>query len=367
MNNVTTLPKPPLKLAEMTKTASEHSYMLTAYADNREMHPASILSVEVCAQIDAELGSVLDQTCSMSFATKAFAKLMAYYAPRASDNSEALDAYTAVMLEELQRFPPPVLREVLPEFGRTHPHRPHVSEVCMACQAELDRLQRLRRGLERMGRQRAEQQRKAAEEQDKREREAVAAAERDANAVSVFGSEGVRPGDYAAAERTFLMIESRRGGGFHSPWMTWSGLVRKTDPWPAWIAAPMRRAGIFGRAELAVRRGQGNMAALAEVHRLILAGDDAGARHLCDDMEATAIKVADVDPYRPHPLLDGVAVLAEAFRSMLDEPAAKVEDAGPGVELEPVRGPSESPDAYLKRHSEWWDRVNGPAAPAAAE
>lgn len=311
------------KVEDMIRTASDHRYSLDEWSSNRQ---SVVLSTDVSAQILGEVTSVLSQDCTPNQAATAFSRLMACYPQPVKGPQEAADAYATIMMEEMQRFPLPVLRQVLPEFYRTHTFRPSVAEICIACQEELDKLKRYRRGLERMEAFRAQEQKKRDEAKAAREKAEAYAAEQDDRAVECFGADGVCPGDYAGADRTFQMIPSVGQAGFHSAWMRWNQLLRR-DEWPPWLSTPMRLAGIFGRAELAVRRGQATIDQLEEICDALFDVADQDVRGLLDKIEAAAIKNAGPCVEQALPVPRVVLDMVWRFDDLLNAPITDQEVA----------------------------------------
>ncbi|MDB5358866.1 MAG: hypothetical protein JWO51_163 [Rhodospirillales bacterium] len=326
MSSVITLAAQPPKLADMIRTARQHQYTLDAWAEHRR---SSLLPVDVANQIRAEVMAVLVQACTSQEALRAFGRLMACYPPRSGVEQDEVDAYTAVMLEEIQRFPLPIIREALPEFSRTHAFRPSVAEVSMACQASVNRLSRFLGGLDRMERCRAEDLTRLREAEARANKTAAWVAERDALSVERFGTAGVHPGDYAGADRTFQMLSAVVGSdGLRSPWMLWLTLLPAKGEWKPWVSVPMLRAGIFGRIELSVRRGQATMTELAEIHQHLLRGDTTAARQMSDLIEMRSVDLTTAPPSSsddPLPVPPGVGMMLPQFRELLNDPAP---DAG---------------------------------------
>lgn len=365
----------PPKLADLLATTSQHQFGLERWADGNATH---LLPVEVVTQIRAEVNGVLAQGCTPNQAAAAFAKLMACYPQPVRGGQDAADGYSAIMLEEMQRYPLPVLRQVLPDFYRTHAFRPAVAEICLACDEEVNKLHRVNRGLDRMERFRAEKLAKQAEEQDRREKAAAFAIEQDRRAVDTFAEAGVRAGDFVAADATFRLIQS---SGYPSPWMRWFQLIPSNAQWPAWLGVPMAKAAIFGRTELALRRRSAAMDDLYEVHRMLIDCDDIdAARQKLDEIESLPVENPGASYEQPGGASAEVIMLADAFRFLLVEPeparaaeetpvpAPGIDGLAANVELdpEPLRGPSEGADEFLARHAAWWERICGDEPSPAA-
>ena len=283
-----------------------------------------VLSNDVAAAIRSELAAVIDRGSSKQIAVRFGAKLLAAYPARASDTQDDLRAYAALVLEELQRFSPEILAAGLPKFWRTHTFRPSVGEISIFLDGEVELFRRLRHGFERMELQRAaiEAERVAAEVRAEAGR-ARAAAD-DAEAVRQFGSNGVQPGDYRGAMRLFMLIRPARQSE-RSPWLRWVGLLRPGQDWPKRLALPMRRGGIFGRAQLGWAREQATIDELAMVQKHLIDGDEQAARDLVGEIERRPVdpaKASKVDPDRLGTVPPEVTALAEAFRDLLIEPVA---------------------------------------------
>jgi hypothetical protein len=315
-------------LADITSTAHRHRLDLSEWAAGRH---GAMLALDVSQRVASELSVVVESKCPPQVAAKRVARLLACYPSRASDNGADLEAYASVMLEEVQRFPDAILAEVLPDFSRTKPFRPSVAEIAIACQAELDKLHAFQFGLDRMGRYRAQEQAKAAEEQGRREKSAALAIEQDARAVRCFGAQGVCPGDFAGAGRTFQILR-RLGTVSESPWMKWYGLVRPSADWAPWLALPMQRAGIFGRAHLGWARGQATIEELAVVQKHLADGDERAARTIVGEIEQRPLapeKAVNVDLDRIGVVSQEIEALAEVFRDLLTEPVAGAAEMAP--------------------------------------
>lgn len=313
MSDITTFTGRAQTLSDITSTATKHRFVLGEWSAGRK---SIVLSIAESERVASELAAIIGTKCPPQVAAKRVARLLACYPSRASDNRADLEAYASVMLEEVQRFPDTILGEVLPEFSRAHPFRPSVAEVVMACQAEIDRLTVFKHGLTLMERHRTERGAQAAEAAQRKAASEKRVAEQDARAVRLFWHLGVRRGDIAGAERTFLMLPSGRG---LSPWMKWKMLVL-VEEWPERIANMIIKAGIFGLAELAEQREQASFNDLADIQSMVLGANIDGARTLLTDILSRPIEVPNVDAELPGAVSPAVMDLAMPFLGLLRDP-----------------------------------------------
>lgn len=327
MSEISTVLASTPSLDQVAPTALTHRRELDHWATG---HQGNVLPDDVANTIRTELAAVINRGSPKQIAVHFGAKLLGAYPARASDNQDDLRVYAGLVMEELQRFSPEILARALPAFWRSHPFRPSVGEISIALETEVERFRRLRHGLERMERRRAavDAERIAVEVRAEESRARAAAA--DNAAVRQFGADGVQPGDYAGAMRTFQLIEPIRRSA-PSPWLQWVRLLPTGQEWPKWLALPMRRAGIFGRAQLGLARGQATIDELSTVQKHLIGGDEKAACDLAVKIEQRPVDPAKaiVDPERIGAVPAEVTVLAEAFRGLLTEPAAPPEEVTP--------------------------------------
>ena len=145
-------------LNTLLSATREHADELRAWARSVDLPGGArrpgLIGVDRAATIRVELARAMIRGTDAMAVLGLVAKLCAAYPLRASENSADMEAYMALLVEELAVFPEWALSEALAKVPRRRKFRPTLKEVLDAVEEELQPVRDLQAGLATMERAR---------------------------------------------------------------------------------------------------------------------------------------------------------------------------------------------------------------------